>query len=125
MVFRESSDRAVVHDRSVVARQKSIPDAPGTQVGEPVRVYEIEKLGCVFPLHIELAERAHVDDADALPDRHCLGLRVAIAMGTLPASGLGDRSVSLHVSLMNRRSLEGHVHRPGQFAEGEGLDGRA
>ena len=90
-----------------------------------MRVYEIEKLRSVFPLYVELAKRPHVDDADALPDCHRLGLGVAIAMGTLPASCLGYRGLRLDVTMVNRRSLEWHVHGPGQLAEGEWLDGWA
>ena len=85
-------------------------------------VHEVEELGGVLPLYVQLAERAHVDDADTLPDGFRFQLRVAVAVRTVPPASLRHAGIRLKVSVVNGRSLEGHVHRSGQFAKRERLD---
>ena len=120
----EAGDRAVVQDDARVVADDGVAGRADAQVGEPIGVDLVEQLGSVRAVHLQLAERAQVNDADALPDRPILrldglllGVGCAVVEGALPVAHVHPDAAQLVVLVVHRRPLDGVVAGTGECAE--------
>ena len=87
----DAADRAVVVDHAALVEQQAVAQAARLEVADVVRVEPLEERDDVGPGDEELAERADVDDADALAHRAVLAsldrLAAAVVLDALPLAG--------------------------------------
>ena len=121
MLVGQTRDRAIVHHDSVLAQHQSITQAADRQIGEIVAVDALQKLQCVWALHVDLAERSDVDQTDLVahgqtlaPPRVVKTLALALVrLGAHPVADRGHHRAALQMPCVQRRA----PHRGLVFAD--------
>ena len=123
--------------KAVVAQHQPVARLADGERGEGVGVDPVEEEGGVRPLHVDLAERGDVDDADRSAHRARLahiGLLerlagAAIGARPLPQADIHHLAAGLDVPIVQRRPPERLQMRAarlaGERAEADGVVGRA
>ena len=122
----EGADGAVVDDDATLFEHQAVAQLAGLEVGDAHRVDALEELDDVRTGQQELAERADVDDADAMADGLVLGLHVAVREDALPRAGPEGRRAHLQMLLVERGVALDVVTGTGRgLLDADRADGRA
>jgi Sarcosine oxidase A3 domain len=92
-VFGEPGGGAVVEHHAVLAQHHAVAAAPDAEIAPAIDVDAFEELGCVRAGDLQLAERRHVDHADASAHLQRLAARAAVRQemaAAFPASAPND-----------------------------------
>ena len=87
MALPQPRHRAVVHDEAVLAQHQPVAHPPHRQRRDGVGIDPVEEGRRVRPLHVDLAERRHVADADRAAHHRDLARAALAASPSRPAAG--------------------------------------
>ena len=124
MIFRQPPNDAVVDDHAGLVEHHGVAGHADLEVGEPSGIDALEELSRMRAEHFHLAERADVDDADALRTAvtssrtHSPLLLPAtrVVLGPLPVARRHPDRAQRLVAAVQRRAALGSEAAPGRDA---------